>query len=79
MSTISAEKTDGHRPVQLLLVLFLQAEDDLDRASTLRDFTTVRDDHVGSVPKRCQLVPQKFISVGRHSLEDVRSHVLAAD
>lgn len=79
MSTISAEKTDGHRPVQLLLVLFLQAEDDLDRASTLRDFTTVRDDHVGSVPKRCQLVPQKSMGVGRHSLEDVRSHVLAAD
>lgn len=37
--------------VELLLVLLLQAEDDLNRTCALRHFTLVRDDDMGSVPK----------------------------
>ena len=36
--------------VELLLVLFLEAEQNLDRASVLTDFTSFRDDSGGGVP-----------------------------
>lgn len=38
--------------VELLLVLLLQAENDLHRARSLRNFTRFRNDNAGRIPRR---------------------------
>ena len=68
-----------NEPVELLLVLLLQTEDDLHRASTLRDFATLSDNDVRGVPLRMLGLLSCDSEARPHSLEDVRGYVLATD
>lgn len=66
-------------PVQLLLVLLLQAEDDLDGAGALRDFATLGDHDVRGVSSTAVSRVLRSCQSDGYSLEDVGCHVLSSD
>lgn len=63
--------------VELLLVLFLQAENNLDGARTRRDLARVGDDDVGGVPAHLAQYWARHPALVEGLLENVGSNILS--